>query len=49
MKNYVAFEANNEIDNSSMGNKTTNTYKENPVWSGYHIVFELDDVSQSRF
>ena len=29
----------------SIGNKTTNIYKQNPVLNGYEIVFELEDVS----
>ena len=28
------FEADNEIDGSSLGNKTTNIYKQNPVLNG---------------
>ena len=35
---YADFEANNEKDNSVVGNKTTNIYKQNPVLNGYHIV-----------
>ena len=38
------FEADNEIDNSSIGNKTNNTYKQNPVCNGYEIISELEDV-----
>ena len=32
------FEADNEIDNSNIGNKTTNIYKQNPVLNGYYIL-----------
>ena len=38
---YAAFEADNEKDISSIGNKTTNIYKQNPVLNGYHIESEL--------
>ena len=46
---YADFEADNENDNSIIGNKTTNNYKHNPVLNGYHIVSELDDVSKSDY
>ena len=45
---YADFEADNEKDNSSIGNKTTNTYKENPVLNGYHIKSDLEDVLKSE-
>ena len=41
------FEANNEKDNSKIGNKTTNIYKQNPVLNGYYIISGLKDVLQS--
>ena len=44
---YAGFEADNEKDNSSIGNKTTNIYKQNPVLNGYHIESELEDVLKS--
>ena len=44
---YADYEADNEKDNSSMGNKTTNIYKQNPVLNGYDIVSELEDVLKS--
>ena len=44
---YADFEADNEKDNSSVGNKTTNIYKQNPVLNGYHIVSEIEDVLKS--
>ena len=37
------FESVNEIDNSSIGNKIINLYKQNAVFNGYYIVSELDD------
>ena len=43
------FEADNEIDNSSIGDETTKAYKENPVLNGYHIISELEDVLKSGF
>ena len=46
---YADFEADNEKDNSSVGNKTTNIYKQNPVLNGYHIISELDDVFKSSY
>ena len=32
---YADFEADNEIDNSNAGDKTTNIYKQNPILNGY--------------
>ena len=46
---YADFEADNEKDNSIVGNKTTNIYKQNPVLNGYHIVFELEDILKSNY
>ena len=46
---YADFEADNEKFNSSIGNKTTNIYKQNPVLNGYHIVSELEDVLKSEY
>ena len=43
------FEADNEIDNSKIGNKTTNIYKQNPVINGYYILSELNDVLQKGY
>ena len=40
---YADFDADNKIDNSSVGNKTTNIYEQNSVVNGYEIVSELDD------
>ena len=45
---YADFEAHNEKDNSSVGNKTTNIYKQNPVLNGYEIISELEDVLKSE-
>ena len=46
---YADFEADNEKDNSIVGNKTTNIYKQNPVLNGYHIVSELEDVLKNEY
>ena len=46
---YADFEADNEKDNSSIGNKTTNIYKQSPVLNGYHIESELEDVLKSGY
>ena len=43
------FEADNEKDNSIVGNKTIKIYKQNPVLNGYHIVSELEDVLKSDY
>ena len=46
---YADFEADNEKDNSIIGNKTTNKYKQNPVLNGYHIESELEDILKSEY
>ena len=46
---YADFEADNEKDNSIIGNKTTNIYKQNPILNGYHIVSELEDFLKSNY
>ena len=46
---YADIEADNEKDNSIIGNKTTNIYKQNPVLNGYHIVSALEDVLKSDY
>ena len=43
------FEADNEVDGSSIGNKTTNFNKQNPVLNGYYIISELEDVLESGY
>ena len=42
-------EAANEIDDSSLGDKTTNIYKQNPVLNGYYTISELEDVFESGY
>ena len=44
---YADFEADIEKDNSFVGNKTTNFYKQNPVLNGYHVKSELNDILKS--
>ena len=46
---YADFEPDNEKDNSKIGNKTTNIYKQKPVLNGYYIISELNDVSKSGY
>ena len=46
---YADFAADIEKYNSSIGNKTTNIYKQNPVLNGFHVESELEHVLQSTF
>ena len=46
---YADFQADFEIDISSIGNKTTNIYKQNPVLSEYYFISELEDVLKSDY
>ena len=46
---YADFEADNEKDNSNIGNKTTNTYKQHPILNGYRIESALEDVLTSEY
>ena len=46
---YADFEADNEKDNSKIGNKTTNIYKQKAVLNGYYILSELNDVLKSGY
>ena len=46
---FADFEIDIEIDISSIGNKTTNICKQNPVLNGYHLLSELDDVLKGRY
>ena len=41
-RKYADFEADNEIDISNIGNKTTNIYRQNPVVNGFQIISELN-------
>ena len=48
-RNYAGFEADNEKDNSSIGNETTNIYEQNPILNGYHIESQLEDVLRNGY
>ena len=48
-RTYADFEADNEKDDSSIGNKTTNKYKQNPILNGYHIESELEGILKSGY
>ena len=41
---YGDFECINKIEDSDIGNKTTNIFRQNPTCNGFHIVSELNDV-----
>ena len=43
------FEADNEIDGSDIGKKTTNIYKQNPVLNGYYVFSDLEDILKSGY
>ena len=44
---FADFEADNEVDNSNIGNKTANVYKKIPVCSGFYIISEKEDVLEN--
>ena len=46
---YAVFEADNDKDNSSIGNRTTNIFKQNPIPNGQYLVSELEDVLKSDY
>ena len=46
---FADFQADNEKDNSILGNKPTNIYKQNPVLNEYHIKSGLEDVLKSDY
>ena len=43
------FEPYSEIDNSKIGNKTTNNYKQSSVCNGYYVVSKLNNVLKSGY
>ena len=43
-RKYSVFEADNEINISRIGYKTTILYEQNPVRNGYYIVSEINDL-----
>ena len=48
-RRYADFEVDNVKDNSIIGNKTINLYKQNPILNCYHIISELEDVLISGY
>ena len=46
---YADFEADNEKEETNIGNKTTNIYKQEPVCNGYQIVSELEDILKTDY
>ena len=46
---YADFEADNKEEKTSIGVKTTNIYKQEPVCNGYNIVSELEDILKSGY
>ena len=46
---YGEFEANNEFDDTLIGNKTTIIFKQNTVLNGYYIKSEVNDVLKSGY
>ena len=48
-KIFADFEADNEKDNSSKGNKTTNINKQNPILNGYDMKSELEGILISGY
>ena len=42
------FEAEDEVDNSNIVDKTSNNYTQNRVGNIFYIVSELNDILQSR-
>ena len=46
---YADFEADNKKENTNIGDKTTNFYKQEPVCNGYQIVSDLDHILKSDY
>ena len=46
---YADFEVDYEKDNSRVGDKITNIYKQTPVCNGYRIVLEVEEVLKSGY
>ena len=46
---YADFEADNKKEDTSIGEKTTNIYKQEPVCNGYHIQSELSYILKSGY
>ena len=48
-RTYADFEADNKKENTNIGDKTTNIYKQEPVCNGYQIVSDLDHILKSDY
>ena len=48
-RNIADFDADNEIAGSSVGNKTTNVYKQIPIPNGYYIITDLEDLLETGY
>ena len=46
---YADFKDDNVKDDSSLGNKTINIYRQNPLLNGYHLISKLEDVLKSSY
>ena len=46
---YADFEADNKKENTIIGDKTTNIYKQEPVCNGYYIESELDHILKNGY
>ena len=46
---FADFVVDNETDDSNISNKTTNIYKQNPVFNCCYILSQLEDVLESGF
>ena len=46
---YAVFEADKDIDNSKVGNKTIIVYKQNPECIGFYILSDSIDILQSGY
>ena len=46
---YADFEADNKKENTNIGDKTTNIYKQEPVCNGYQIVSDLEHILKTEY
>ena len=46
---YADFETDNKKENTNIGDKTTNIYKQEPVCNGYQIISELEHILESGY
>ena len=47
--NIADFEADNKKENTSIGDKTVNIYKQEPVCNGYYYESDLDHILKSEY